>query len=46
MSVKEELLAYSNGTNDCKMSVKEELLAYSNGTNSSNDCKWVLKKSH
>ena len=33
MSVKEESLAYSNGTNssnDCKMSVKEESLAYSN----------------
>ena len=39
MSVKEESLAYSNGTNDYKMSVKEELLAYSNDTNSSNDCK-------
>ena len=31
MSVKEESLAYSNGTNssnDCKMSVKEESLAW------------------
>ena len=33
MSVKEESLAYSNGSNGCKMSVKEELLAYSNDTN-------------
>ena len=51
MNVKEESLAYSNGTNyssnDCKISDKEESLAYSNVLIiGAMIVKSVIKKSH